>query len=120
MGFLKLQTNIDLAGGSWPDSYYIDKQFILNTNKVGQVIINSANELSIRYILPGSASLNINLTISKSFPPFAEVPLTTAELQIERQKLEDAILLQSPGSVWRPSFDPNIPSIYFIYDVTIV
>ena len=119
MGFLKLQTNIDLIGTT-PDSYYIDKQLILNTNKVGQVIINTSNELSVRYILSGSASLNINLELSKSFPPFSPVPLTTAELAIERQRLDDAILLQSPGSVWRPSFDENIPSIYFIYDVTIV
>ena len=115
MGFLRLETNVSPG-----DSYYIDKQLILNTNKVGQVIINTANELSVRYLLPGSASLNINLTLSKSI--FGLVPLTAAELLIERQRLDDALLLQSPGAVWRPSYDANASTtyIYIIWDVTIV
>ena len=114
MGFIKLEPNT-----VWSDSFLLGKSFVINTNRVGSVIADTTlGALSVRYILPEDRKLEINIYLSDNIFAPSTNPLPSAELSIERQRLDDTIRnLQAPGGSYRPTVDLSIPQIIFIWNV---
>tara|TARA_Y100000389_G_C17279369_1_gene422129 strand:- start:96 stop:425 length:330 start_codon:yes stop_codon:yes gene_type:complete len=98
MSFVKLETN-----ALRPDTWWLGKFLVLNTNKIASITITATPTLLVEYILAGAQTLKLEIELSTSSSYYTPSYPSTAQMDIEKDNLVKTISLNKPGIIYRPS-----------------